>query len=77
MKGRIYESEYEESVDQVTSKSKTHFDDIDQLKTVFLYDNEENKINRNGITSTNISMDMVKGKMEENKGIQTFTLSLQ
>ena len=48
LKGKITESEYDISMDQVTSKLKTLFDDINQLKmdTLHLHDDKKNQQQR-------------------------------
>ena len=48
LKGKITESEYDISMDQVTSKLKILFDDINQLKmdTLHLHDDKKNQQQR-------------------------------
>ena len=62
LKGKITESEYDNSMDQVISKLKTLFDDIDQLKMDMLHLHDENKLNNNAITSIKMNMNAVNEK---------------
>ena len=65
LKGKITESEYDNSMDQVISKLKTLFDDIDQLKMDMLHLHNENKLNNNAITSIKMNMNAVNDKNED------------
>ena len=62
---KITESEYDNSMDQVISKLKTLFDDIDQLKMDMLHLHDENKLNNNAITSIKMNMNAVNEKDED------------